>query len=387
MNHYRTLDKLDNAASDYRICRRCIMDTSDPEITFDEQGVCCHCRQYEERASKELYYHEDGQRRLEGIIKEIKEAGKDKEYDCLIGLSGGIDSSMTAYHVKRLGLRPLAIHFDNGWNSEISVCNVERLVRKLDIDLHTHVMDWLEFKDLHLAFLKASVIDSELPTDHGICAILFREAASRGIKYILSGSNIVTEAVYAKSWGYQHLDLRLIRGIHRRFGAMKLKTFPMLTFFDLAYYIFIKKIRFIPLLNYVPYNRQEAMQILQNEIGYKEYGGKHHESIYTRFFQSYILPKKFHIDKRRAHLSTLICSGQMTREEGLAEMEQPPMPALKLNEDREFVIKKLGLGEEEFEKIMAMPPKSFDDYPNNRFWLDKMSFLVQFAKKMTNYNA
>lgn len=370
----------------YRICSRCIMDTSAPDITFDEQGWCSYCRRYDERASNELHHNKAGQEKLKSLIHQVKKHGKNQEYDCLIGVSGGVDSSMVAYTVKRLGLRPLAIHLDNGWDSELAVHNVEKLVKKLNIDLYTHVLDWEEFKDLHLCFLKASVINSEAPTDHAIIAILYQLAAKKGIRYIFSGSNIVTEAIMPESWGYDNKDWRHINGIHKKFGTVNLRTFPRLTLFDWVYYTFVKRIMFIPILNYTNYNKKDAIKILQDELGWKAYGGKHWESVYTRVFQGYILPRKFSIDKRRAHLSTLICSGQMTREEALKEMRHEPYPPDILKEDLEYFLKKFGLTREEFEKIMSAPPKSYKEYPNHHFWFERLRPFVRLAKRMATNN-
>lgn len=372
---------------EYRICTKCIMDTSDSDIVFDEHGICCHCKIYDEKAAAGLYKGRAGQDMLEKMISVVKKRGKNKDYDCIIGLSGGVDSSMVAHTVKKLGLRPLAIHLDNGWNSELSVCNIENIVRKLDIDLYTYVLDWEEFKDLQLSFLKSSVLNCEGPTDHAIVAILYHMAAEKGIRYIFSGSNIISEAILPASWGYDSKDWRHIKGVHKKFGKVRLKTFPRLTLFHFAYYTFVKQIGFIPILNYTDYNKQEATDLLKKELDWKEYGGKHCESIYTRFFQTYILPKKLNIDKRRAHLSTLICSGQISREEALREMERDPSPPDILEQDRQYFIKKIGLTEKEFNAIMSAPAKSFKEYPNNHFWFEKLGFIVRFARKKATYKA
>jgi N-acetyl sugar amidotransferase len=371
----------------YRICTRCIMDTSDPDIAFDERGVCNHCRKYDDRAARELYYDEAGKAKLGRIVETIKAEGKGKDYDCVIGLSGGMDSTMTAYHAVKQGLRPFAIHLDNGWDSELSVKNIENLVKALKIDLYTHVIDWEEFRNMHAAFLKASVANSEVPTDHAITALMFRIAVEKGVRYIITGGNIVTEAIMPESFGYDARDWRHVKSIYKKFERTKLRTFPHLTLFHWAYYIFAKRIKYVPILNYIPYNKKEAATLLEKEVGWKHYGPKHFESVYTRFFQGYILPKKFGFDKRRAHFATLICSGQMTREEALAEMEKDPYPAERMREDRNYVIKKLGLTEAEFEEIMAAPVKSFRDYPNNKWWFDRMRFLVEHARRSATLNA
>lgn len=371
----------------YKICTKCIMDTTNPDIQFDENGICNHCHSYEKRAQKELYYKKDGEKRLNQLVDEIKNKGRNKEYNCIIGLSGGVDSSMVAYLVvKKLGLKPYAIHLDNEWNSEVSESNIEKICNTLGIDLHKYVVNWEEFKDLQLSFLKASIPNAEIPTDHAITAFSYKTAVKKGIQYIITGSNVVTEATSMPlSWGYDMKDLRYIKGIHKRFGESKIKSLPKLSLRKLAYYIFVKKIKYLPILNYVPYNKEEAIQLLEKELGFQYYGGKHYESIYTRFFQCYILPKKFNIDKRKAHFSTLICSGQMTREEALQEMKKDTYPSELLEEDKKHVIKKLGLTEEEFEKIMSQAIKSFRDYPNSYFLVEKLQPFVKLARRMTTH--
>jgi len=374
-------------AINYKICTRCIMDTTDPEIVFDEKGVCNHCKRYEERAKKELHHDETGQQKLERLINEIKENGKNKEYDCIIGLSGGVDSTMVAYTVKKLGLRPLAIHLDNGWDSELAINNIKNTVGKLGITLKMVTCNWEEFKDLQLSFLRASISNAEIPTDHALVALLYHTAADKGIGYIISGGNIVTEAIMPESWGYDPKDLKFIKGIHKRFGKIKLKSFPQLTLFNWVDYTFVRRIKFIPILNYISYVKENAKKLIEKELGWKDYGLKHYESIYTRFFQGYILPKKFNVDKRRAHLSTLICSGQMSREEALKEMQHSPYPSEKMmEEDKEYVIKKLGLSREEFARIMSAPIKGFQDYPNNHSLFTKLNFFVKLAKKKATLN-
>lgn len=369
--------------TNYQICKRCIMDTSDPEIEFDEKGLCNHCKDYDKRIAKELHYDKAGQEKLREIVNKIKKRGKNKKYDCLIGVSGGTDSTTVLYHLKKLGLRPLAVHLDNGWDSELSVKNIELVLKRLNIDLYTYVLDWEEFKDLQLSFLEASIANAEIPTDHAIVALLYRTAAQRGIKYIISGGNIATEAIMPESWMYDAKDWKIIKSIQKKFGEKKLKSFLHLNLFDCFYYTFIKRIKYIPILNYIRYDKKEAKAILEKELGWRDYGLKHYESIYTRFFQGYILPKKFGIDKRRAHLSTLICSGQITREEALEEMKENPYPDERImKEDREYVIKKLGLSEEKFEKIMSQPIKSYKDYPNNSLFFSQASIFTKLAKKI-----
>lgn len=352
---------------EYKTCKRCIMDTTDPNIEFDERGYCNHCREAESIFNSEplCLNPKEKEERLKKLIDEIKEKGKNKKYDCIIGVSGGADSSYVAYLTKKLGLRPLAVHLDNGWDSKLSVTNIERLLKKLGIDLHTHVIDWEEFKDLQLSFLKASTPDSEIPSDHAIIAILYKIAAKYNVNYILAGTNTSTESILPTAWSHGHYDWKYINSIHKKFGKSKLKTYPHLTLLDFFVYNFIKKIKWISILNYVDYKRENAIKILKEEMGWEFYGRKHYESIYTKFFQGYILPTKFGFDKRKAHLSSMILSGQITREEALKEIKKDIYPSEELKQDTDYIINKLGLTKEEFEQIMALPPKTFWDYPSH----------------------
>lgn len=360
----------------YQICQKTIMDTSDPNISFDAQGISNHVNDFEVLVKRRIPNSKFVQSLLIKKIQAIKRAGEGKEYDCIIGVSGGVDSTYTAYVVKNLGLRPLAVHLDNGWNSELSVSNIEKVLRTLGIDLYTYVLDWEEFKDLQLSFLKASTPDGEVPTDHAIWGCLYKIANKYDIKYIISGTNVKTEGILAKSWAQGHLDWKYLKNIHRLFGSTKLQTFPSLTFIKLFYYIVLRRINKFNLLDYIEYNKSEAMRLLTNELGWIYYGGKHYESIYTRFFQGYILPKKFNIDKRRGHLSTLICTGEITRNEALELISKDPYPNEQLKiEDKEYVIKKLGITNEEFETIMKSPIKKYEDYPNNSSFMLKLSKL------------
>ena len=350
----------------YQMCTRCIMDTTDPCIEFDEYGVCNHCRKYDELVKEYRCSNESNSARLADIVNKIKTAGKNKAYDCIIGVSGGVDSTYTLYMANKLGLRPLAVHFDNGWNSEYSAHNIEELVKRLNIDLSTYVNDWEEFRDLQLSFLKASVPCGEIPTDHAISAVLYRFAIKENIQFIITGSNVSTEGILPASWGYDLKDSRYILGIQKYFGTVNMKSYPSYNLLNLFYYHVIKRIKIIRILNYMPYNKSNAKRIIQDELGWKDYGGKHYESTYTRFFQAYVLPRKFNIDKRRAHLSSLICSGQITREETIKEMAEPLYKDNKaMLEEKHYALKKLGLTEAEFENIMKQPCKTYRDYRSN----------------------
>jgi len=349
-------------SANYRLCSRCVMDTTDPDIRFDADGVCNHCHEYDRRVREEVFTGEDGRRRLQAIAEKIKRHGAGNQYDCVIGVSGGVDSTFVAYKVKQLGLRPLAVHLDNGWDSELAVNNIHKTLETLGIDLYTHVIDWEEFRDLQVAFLKASTPDSEIPSDHAIVSLMYQMAEKTNVPYVIIGRNVRTETHMAPAWSMGHFDWKYIRSVHEQFGTVPLKTFPHRTRLqELGYR---EKQRWVSILNYVDYVKKDAMDILQREIGFAYYGSKHYESIYTRFFQGYILPRKFGYDKRKGHLSSLICSGEMTREEALQELEKPPYPLEMQEADRVYVIKKLGLTEEEFERIMKLPKKTIFDYPS-----------------------
>lgn len=366
----------------FRICSRCIMDATVPDIRFDEAGVCQFCRQFEERMKQELYADAGGQTRLLEMTQKIKRRGAGHKYDCLIGVSGGVDSTYVAYLVKKVyGLRPLAVHLDNGWDTELAVSNVEQALKRLDIDLYTYVLDWEEFRDLQVSFLKSSISNAEIPTDHAIWALLIRTATERKIPYIISGSNIATEALMPESWLYGSKDSRLIRGIQRRFGHCRLKSFPQLSTFDFVYFLLVRGVKWIPILNYVPYVKREAKRILTDELGWRDYGGKHYESVFTRFFHAYYLPRKFGYDLRRSYLSALILSGQMTREEALREVATPPAPPVQMEEDREFVMKKLRISPDEFERIMTARPRTFLEYPNNNALWRRFDSIVRAVRK------
>jgi N-acetyl sugar amidotransferase len=348
-------------------CVRCIMDTSDPGITFDAQGICHHCHAYDEAVRTRVKTTDIAAR--DALVAEIKRAGEGKPYDCIIGVSGGVDSTYVAYAAKKLlGLRPLAVHLDNGWDSELAVKNIQHVLEKLEIELYTEVLDWDEFRDLQLAFLRASTPDSEIPTDHAIVSVLYQQARRLGIKYILSGCNVRTESHLPLAWSRGHSDWRYISSLAKQFGTRPPKTFPHRNMFDLVWDA--RRLAWIDILNYLDFRKDTALRVLQDELGWQYYGGKHYESIYTRFYQGYILPKKFGFDKRRMHLSSLVCSGEITRDEALAELAKPPYPEDLQASDREYVVKKLDISDEEFERIMRTPPKRFEDYPsyeNSRF--------------------
>ncbi|MBI4405586.1 MAG: N-acetyl sugar amidotransferase [Deltaproteobacteria bacterium] len=366
--------------NNYRVCRRCIMDTTDPQIRFNADGICNHCLKYEVDIHTKVHKRELADARLKEKIDDIKRAGQGKQYDCILGISGGVDSTYVAYLARKWGLRPLAVHFDNGWNSEIAVTNIEYALKKLDIDLYTYVVEWDEFRDLQLAFLRASIQNAEIPTDHGIAAILFQSAIKFKVRYILTGDNIATEAILPDSWAHSYWDYRLIQSIHKEFGRVPLKTFPRLPFRRMLYYRYIRPIERVCILDYVPYVKNEAIELLKKELGWQSYGGKHCESVFTRFFQSYILPNKFKFDKRRAHLSSLICSEQISRDQALEELKRDPYDSRMMQSDKEYVAKKLGITLREFEQIMALPIRTYRDYPSDHFLLSGGKEILNWVR-------
>jgi len=368
----------------YQVCTRCVMDRMDSDTEFDEQGICNHCRNYEKIVQRVLLPKAERPAALQRIVEMVKAQGQGAEYDCVIGVSGGVDSSYVAYLVKKLGLRPLAVHMDNGWDSELAVSNIEKFLRKLDIDLQTVVLDWEEFRDLQLAFLKASVSDAEVPTDHAIWAVLYQAAAVRNIRYIILGSSTETESLASGRWTYGIHDWKYIQSISGRFGTRPLRSFPHYSNLDKIYYRFVKRIKVFSILDYISYNKAEAMGILENELEWRPYGGKHYESIYTRFFQGYILPRKFNMDKRKGHLSALVMSGQLRREDALAELRKPIYSGYMFEEDMEYVLKKFELTEGEFEDMMQLPNRTFRDYPNSLAMQDFIRRLrvMAFADKL-----
>lgn len=365
----------------YRRCVRCIMDTSDPEILFDAEGICNHCVRAEGLIRDRLPLYQTGDYQVGKLIPRIQAAGRGRPYDCIVGVSGGTDSTYVAYQAKQLGLRPLAVHFDNGWNSELAVQNIAGTLAKMGIELFTYVVDWKQFRDLQLSFLKASVPDAEIPTDHGIWATLYRTAARFGAPYILSGTNIATESILPVRWTYGVTDWHYIRSVHRAFDGGSFSTYPRSGLLRFGWYVMVRKIRTVSLLNSVPYDKKEAQALLTREVGWRDYGGKHHESVYTRFFQSYILPRKFGIDKRKAHLSSLIMSGQLTRAEALAELELPVADPKLIQEDLEFVSKKFGMTVAEFERLLDRPIRSYRDYPNSSERIERLKGWVRGAQR------
>jgi N-acetyl sugar amidotransferase len=356
------------ASRPYQICCNCIMDTSDSKIVFDDRGVCEYCNNFYKNIKPNWHTDARGAAELARIAEQIKRHGRNRDYDCIIGMSGGVDSSYVTYLAKaRLGLRPLIFHVDAGWNSQQAANNIEKLVDGLGLDLHTEVVNWEEMRDLQLAFFRAQVPHLDTPQDHAFFAALYNFAAEHGFKYILTGANYSTECIREPlEWHYHASDLRQLKDIHNRFGTRPLKTFPLADIFKFKiYYRYVKGLEVVKPLNYVPYVKEAAMQELADKFGWQRYAHKHYESRFTRFYEGYWLPTKFGFDKRRAHFSSLIVTGQLSRPEALARIARSPYDETMMREDTEFVANKLGITVEELGALMAGPNKSYRDYKSN----------------------
>jgi N-acetyl sugar amidotransferase len=355
------------------------MDTTDPEITFDENGYCNHCTEFLNKRAKYKYQGKESDKTLVRVIEDIKRAGKGKEYDCIFGISGGIDSCYAAVIAKQKGLRVLAIHMDNGWNSEQAVVNIKNITTKLGIDYESYVLNWREFKDLQLAFLKASVPEAETPTDIAIPAALHHFAAKYDVKYIIIGGNLATEGILPKSWHYDAKDLKYLNHIQKTYGKKRLKTFPTFGYREEIYYKLIKGIKIIYLLNYVSFVKEEAAEFLKEKLDWKSYGGKHYESKYTKFIQSYYLYEKFGIDYRRADLSAQICDDKISRAAAVEQLKSKPYNCSEIEEEKQYLQKKLNVSKDEFERILNLPAKWYWDYPNDA---RKLGFIYDSYRKL-----
>ena len=367
-----------------RVCTKTVMDNTDPDISFDEQGVSSWWRDYHAI----LETRPSGERRselLEESLRKIKESGKGKAQDCILGVSGGVDSSYMAYLAKKWSLRPLVVHFDNGWDDELAVSNIELILKKLGFPLHTFVMNWPELRDLQRAYFKASVLDLDVPTDHMIFGALYKIALEYGIKYILSGNNFATEWLLPPAWYYSKFDLVNLERIHQSFGELPMKHLPKLGVWQRLYYQQVKRIEDLRVLELIPYKKTEAMRLLTDEFGWRYYGGKHYESVFTRFYQGYILPTKYGIDKRKAHLSNLICNGEITRAEALEELAKPTDDPGRQKADKRYVAKKLGWSEWEFEDILALPPRPQAEFGNDASQSRRADAIRRYCQPFTRF--
>ncbi len=353
------------AQSMYQICTNCVMDTSDSKITFDDKGMCDHCNTFYHKVLPGWHTDERGQHDLQKLVNKIKQAGKGKDFDCIIGVSGGVDSSYLTYIAKeQLGLHPLVFHVDAGWNSQVAVNNIEKLIDKLGLDLYTEVIDWDEMRDLQLAFFKSGVPHIDTPQDHAFFATMYKFAEQHKVKYILTGANLSTECIRNPvEWMYYQSDSIQLRDIHRRFGTRPLVNFPVTSILHHKIYLpYIKSIKVVRPLNYIPYIKQQAIDLLVGKFGWQPYPQKHFESRFTKFYEGYWLPKKFGYDTRRVQFSSLIVTNQMTREDAMKMLEHPPFDEAVISQEFEYVATKLGISVEELQGYMDAPNKTYKDY-------------------------
>ncbi len=362
-----------NSSDIYQICSRCVSDTTIPDIQFDERGICNFCHIHDS-LDKQFSLDGKGKQKLDQIVKKIQRDGQAQNYDCIVGISGGTDSTFCLYMAKQLGLRPLAVHFDNGWNSEVAVSNIKNAVKKLDVDLKWVTVDFREFSDIQRSFLKASVPDVEIPTDLAIHAILHRTAAENGVKWIINGMNFRTEGIQPLKWSYT--DGRYIRSIQEQYGHCSLATYPNLTIPDMINFSLFKGIKTVPLLAYMNYSKKETRDILKREVDWTDYGGHHFESLYTRFVITDILWNKFRIDKRKVQLSAAVRSRKLNRYEALKILEVPPSADPEITK---IVLGKIGITEEEFREILSLPKKIFLDYPSSYPLIRTLRWPIKLA--------
>lgn len=374
-------------ARPYQICTHCIMDTSDPNIRFDAEGVCEYCTNYRTMILPNWHTDERGARELAEISAKVREEGKGKDFDCIIGLSGGLDSSYaTLVAVEKMGLRPLLFHVDAGWNTDQAVGNIEKLVDGLGLELFTEVVNWREMQDLQKSFLRARVPDQDFPQDAAFFSALYQFARKHRIKYVLTGSNFSTECCREpEEWGaYPGIDTLLVRDIHKKFGERELKTFPLVDI--VTYKILYQRVlgmKIIKPLNFVPYIKKDAEAELSRRFGWQPFQHKHHESRFTRFYEDYWMPRKFGYEKRRAHFSSLILTGQMTRDAAIDRISRPEMDEHFLEQEFEYVAGKLDMGIDELRNLFEGENKTFHDYRNKR-WAIGIGATVMRALGMEN---
>lgn len=352
---------------EYQVCTNCVMDTTDSKIIFDENGVCDHCNTYYKDIEPNWHTDERGLQEITAIANDIKKEGEGKDFDCIIGMSGGIDSSYLLYlAVKKLGLRPLVFHVDAGWNSQQAVHNIEVIVDKLKLDLYTEVIDWEEMKDLQLSYFKSGVPTIDTPQDHSFFATMYQFATKYDVKYILTGGNYSTECIRNPlEWMYYQSDSIQLRDIHKKFGTKPLKNYPVTNIlWHKVWLPYVKKIKLIRPLDYMTYNKEEATQFLVDEFGYQRYAQKHFESRFTKFYESYWLAKKFGYDTRKVQYSSLILTGQMSREEALERLKKPAYDEETIKQDFEYIATKLGITVDELQGYMDAPNKTYKDYKN-----------------------
>ena len=364
-----------------KICATCVMDTSDSRIVFDEHGVCDHCISFKRDVLPHWHPDETGAAMFQQIVERIKAAGKGRDFDCIMGMSGGLDSSYLLHlAVSEFGLRPLVFHVDGGWNTDIAVNNIQVLVDKLGLDLYTEVINWQEMRDFQLAFFKSGVPHLDIPQDHAFVATLYHFANKHGIKYILNGGNYSTECVRnPKEWLYYGTDMAQLRDIHRRFGTVELRTYPFSSILFHKFYLrYIRGVQVIKPLNLLPYTKEHASKVLSERYGWRPYPQKHFESRFTRFYEGYWLPTRFGYDTRRVQYSSLIQTGQMTREEALERLSKPAYDLATIDEDFEYIATKLGITVDELRGYHQMPLKTYRDYRNQEWMFDLGAKALKF---------
>jgi len=353
---------------EFQICTRCVMDTTDTKITFDENGVCDHCHSFDTNVVPNWHTDERGRAEYERIVQKIKKDGEGRDFDCIMGMSGGADSSYLLHlAVKEMGLRPLVFHVDGGWNSQIAVNNINVMIEKLGLDLYTEVINWEEMKDFQLSYFKAGLANTDVPQDHAFVATLYNFAAKHKIKYILNGGNFSTECVRnPMDWMYYGTDMAQIKDIRKQFGTIPLKTYPFSNVLRHKIYLrYVLGIQVIKPLNYMPYIKSEAMDFLQKEYGWQPYPQKHFESRFTRFYEAFWLPRKFGYDTRKIQYSSLILTDQMDRADALERLKSPAMSEDDARQEFEYVATKLGITTDEFQGYFDAPNKTYKDYKNN----------------------
>lgn len=344
----------------FEVCQRCVMDKSASEISFDEKGICNFCREFDKQEVKRKYEATN----LPWVYHQIRKAGEEKEYDCLLGLSGGVDSSLVLHYLVENGIRPYCFSLDNGWNDKKADENIMRLVETLKVPFFRYVIDIDKFRELQIAFIRAGVKNIEIPTDHVLMAASYEVADKIGTKYIIGGGNLATEGIMPPSYGYQARDLTHIKAIYKKTVGKKLTGLPLISLLKYLYYRFIKKITVVNLLDYYDYNREAAKKLLSEKYGWLDYGEKHCENVFTSWFQNFYLPTKFGLDKRKPHFSSLINSKQMTRKEAMAQLlERPIYPELGFEK-----------------KAMEFPKHEHSDYPTSKFWWDLLSKAYGLCK-------
>lgn len=351
------------------ICTKCVMNTSDKNISFNDEGICDHCQDFNTNVKFHIYAENKLKKSLIQYINKIKVNGRNKEFDSILGISGGVDSSyMLHLAVKEFGLRPLVFHVDGGWNSELAVHNINVMIDKLGLDLYTEVINWEEMKDFQLAFFKSGVPHLDIPQDHAFIATLYKFAEKHKIKYILNGGNFSTECVqYPMQWLYYGTDMVHIKDIIKKFGTVKMETYPFSSIYRHKIYLrYIKGVKVVKPLNYVPYIKKDAIELLEKEYGWKSYPQKHFESRFTKFYEGYWLPERFGFDTRRVQFSSLILTGQMTRDEALEQLKKPAYDPASIDEEFNYIATKLGISPEELRSYFNMPKKYYWDYKNQQ---------------------